>query len=328
MTATQARIAENTAPNAITTPTQDILGPGYTSRTLNLQDGDIATLVHHPSARNRLGAVLYVHGYVDYFFQTHIAEHFAEQGYDFYALDLRRYGRSLRPGDIPYFVTDLATYYEELDLAMEQIHSDGHERLVVLGHSTGGLITSLWLHDRRETMNVDALVLNSPWLDLQKSWFHRTVFTEVNDVVGRLRPRLVLPEGISSAFAKSIHKDHHGEWRYNTDWKPIHPGSIRAGWFRAIRRGHARLHRGLDVRVPVLTMHSGKSLLGLEEWTPEAMTADTVLDVEQIARWAPSIGRNVTTVTIEDGLHDLFLSVAPVRQKAFEVMDTWLGTLQ
>jgi alpha-beta hydrolase superfamily lysophospholipase len=54
------------------------------------------------------------------------------------------------------------------------------------------------------------------------------------------------------------------------------------------------------------------------------MSADTVLDVAQMERWAPSIGPNVTTATIPNGMHDLFLSGKPVRERAFEVLDAWL----
>ena len=68
-----------------------------------------ATLVRrNPPERGR--AVLYIHGWNDYFFQTQLADEMASLGYDFYALDLRRYGRSLRPGQLAGFVSDLAAY--------------------------------------------------------------------------------------------------------------------------------------------------------------------------------------------------------------------------
>jgi alpha-beta hydrolase superfamily lysophospholipase len=303
---------------------QDHLGPGYTCRQLSLRGNALATLVHHPAARNTRGAVLYVHGFVDYFFQTHVAEHFTGRGFDFYAIDLRRYGRSLRPDDVPYFIDDLTTYDEELDLAVEQIRADGHERLVVLAHSTGGLIAPLWLHDRRDAGQVDALLLNSPWLELAEGWFRRTVVTRAIDVFGKIRPMALLPEKLGVVYPESIHTNHHGEWDFNTDWKPVAGVPLHAGWLRAIRRGHARLHRGLDVRVPVLVMHSDTSLLHQRAWSPAAMSADTVLDVAQMEHWAPSIGPNVTTATIPNGMHDLFLSGKPVRERAFEVLDAWL----
>ena len=61
-------------------------------------DGEvIATLIEAPRPTRDTGrAVLYVHGYIDYFVQEHMAEAFAAHGYRFYAVELRKYGRSLR----------------------------------------------------------------------------------------------------------------------------------------------------------------------------------------------------------------------------------------
>lgn len=116
-------------------------------------------------------------------------------------------------------------------------------------------------------------------------------------------------------------------WDFNTDWKPLTAQPVRFGFLGAVRRGHARLHKGLDVRIPVLVMHSDTSRLGLKEWSPEAMRADTVLDVQQMEHWAGSIGPRVATRSIAGGMHDLFLSAKPVRDDAFAVMDTWLDSV-
>jgi alpha-beta hydrolase superfamily lysophospholipase len=75
-----------------------------------------ATLVRRYSARSR-AALIYVHGWNDYFFQTHLAERIADLGVDFYALDLRRYGRSLQQGQMRGFVNDLDDYDAELGAA-------------------------------------------------------------------------------------------------------------------------------------------------------------------------------------------------------------------
>ena len=53
--------------------------------------------------------MLHVHGFADYFFQTEYAEWWNARGYDFYALDLRKYGRSIRDHQTPNYVTDLAS---------------------------------------------------------------------------------------------------------------------------------------------------------------------------------------------------------------------------
>ena len=104
----------------------DILGEPYLAETIPLAPDDegavVATLVTRRAPGTARGAVLHVHGFCDYFFQTSAADFWAAQGYDFYALDLRKYGRSLRPHQTPNFTTDLAAYHEELDEAYRLRH--------------------------------------------------------------------------------------------------------------------------------------------------------------------------------------------------------------
>src|SRR4030095_9981404 len=85
-------------------------------------DGPVAaTLVRlqHPGASR--GAVLYVHGFIDYFFQQHVAMRFAQEGYAFYALDLRKHGRSLAAHQHPCFCKDVSEDFADLTRALEEI---------------------------------------------------------------------------------------------------------------------------------------------------------------------------------------------------------------
>ncbi|MBP2323874.1 alpha-beta hydrolase superfamily lysophospholipase [Kibdelosporangium banguiense] len=294
----------------------------FEARTLPLAGGKFATLVRVPAEQAR-GAILYVHGFADYFFQRHVAEHFTAQGFDFYAVDLRYYGRSLRDGDTPNFVLDITEYFEELDAAVELMREDGHERLTVMAHSTGGLITPLWL-DARKDYPVDGLILNSPWFELAEPWVMRTIGTAVIKGVGRIAPKLVIRNGLGGVYGQSIHKNHHGEWEFDLKMKPINAFPVLAGWLRAIRIGHARLQAGLDIQAPVLVLHSSRSWLHAKAWAQDAMTADTVLDVADMIKFAPRLGKRVTVVEIPDGLHDLFLSAEPARTKTLTEIDDWL----
>ena len=91
-------------------------------------------------------AVLALHGYTDYFFNTELADHFAARGFAFYALDLHKCGRSRRNGQTPHFTTNLASYDAELDRALTLIADDtAGARVCMYGHSAGGLIAPLWL---------------------------------------------------------------------------------------------------------------------------------------------------------------------------------------
>lgn len=306
---------------------EDILGSDYVQDTLQLQNGEIATLVKLPasSAVSPRGAILYLHGFVDYFFQDHVARHFADQGWAWYAIDLRRSGRSLRPGQEPWYTNDLTEYYEELNLAMERIQADGHNQVVLMGHSTGGLIGALWAHDRRDSKPIDALVLNSPWLDLQEPWITRTLGTWVIRALGRILPLMNAPRGLKGIYAQTIHSSASGEWDFDTNWKPLSSQPVKMGFLAAVRRAHARLHRGLDVGVPVLMVRSESSMLGLTNWSDAAAHHDLVLDVHQMKKWLPKLGTDVTDVPLTGALHDVMLSAQPIREQALSEVEKWLA---
>ncbi|CAN5838117.1 alpha/beta hydrolase [soil metagenome] len=316
------------------TPRADVLGEPFVAETIDLPDDAegavVATLVHHPAPRFHRGAVLYVHGFCDYFFQRGLAEFFGELGYDFYALDLRKYGRSLLPHQTANFCLDVAEYDPELDEAWQRItERDGHGEVVVVAHSTGGLIVPLWLDARRRAGQAvaDAVVLNSPWLDMQGSLLLRTVATQAIDQVGARRPYQVIPRTVSGVYAESLHSDHGGEWTFDTRWKPLESFPVRAGWMRAIRRAHRRLHRGVDVGAPVLVLASKRTAF-TPVWTEDVAAADIVLDVEQIARWSHRLGSYVTIARVDGALHDVFLSAEVARTEAYWVTRRWLSSLQ
>lgn len=309
----------------------DVLGPGWERTTLDLgadHEGPlVATLVRRREDGTASGqaderpAVLYVHGFNDYFFQAHLGDRMAAHGYAFYALDLRRYGRSLRPWQTPGYCDDLTEYVPELNAAARTVTGHGHRRLVVMAHSTGGLVASLWTHSLRRAGVVDALVLNSPWFDLAAPWFSRVVSTRVLDLVGpfdRYRP---LTRGPS--YSRHMHVSRGGAWEYDLTLKRPDGVPVRAGWLRAVRRGQARLARGLEIAAPVLVCVADQSGPDHDP-NPARDRQDTVLDVEQIVRRAQRLGPDVTVVRIPDGVHDLALSAEPAREHYLDTVVTWL----
>jgi alpha-beta hydrolase superfamily lysophospholipase len=311
-------------PSGSVDTTDDVLGPPYTSETLELPDDDegkvVATLVRRPAGGPTGKAVLHVHGFADYFFQTAYAEWWNARGYDFYALDLRKFGRSILPHQTPNYITDLTHYHPELDLAWERV-SAGHDHVVLSGHSTGGLITPLWAQAR----GVDArgLTLNAPWFDLPGSAWLRLGMTPLVRQLAKRQPRRVIPRTVTGLYARSLHRDHEGEWDFDLAWKPIESWPAYAGWLAAIRRGHAELHRGLSLSFPSLVLSSSRSTAPTE-LGEDVPSTDIVLDVEQIRRWSSSVGHHVTYVGIEGARHDVFLSRDEPRTRAFAELGRWL----
>jgi len=60
-------------------------------------------------------------------------------------------------------------------------------------------------------------------------------------------------------------------------------------------------------------------------WSDVARGADSVLDVDHMAKWTPALGRRTTLVRIEGGLHDLVLSAEPARKQTFDELERWMG---
>jgi alpha-beta hydrolase superfamily lysophospholipase len=303
----------------------DVLGAPYTAETIPLPDDHegevVATLVHRAAEEPTGRAVIHVHGFADYFFQTEYAEWWNARGYDFYAVDLPKYGRSMLPHQTPNYTTDLDAYFPVLDEVWRRVRAE-HERIVVTGHSTGGLTTPLWA-DARRPEGLVGMFLNSPWLDLQGPAIMRTVVSPVVKRLGRLQPMRAIPRSVSGLYTRSLHREHEGEWDFNLVWKPVESFTVYAGWLRAVRIAQARLHAGLAVAWPVLVLSSGAS------GHPRQMDAtvhgtDIVLDVPQIRRWATAVGPHVTYIAVDGALHDVVLSRPDVRARAYAELDRWL----
>ena len=315
--------------------TDDVLA-GYVQNTLALgpdPDGEgelFATIVRKADPAPSSVVVLAVHGYTDYFFNTELADHFAARGWRFYGLDLDRCGRSWRDGQTPHFTTDLARYDRELEWSAAIIAAENPAaRILVYGHSTGGLVVSLWL-DRVQargdtaTMGIAGLVLNSPFLDLTGPAILRTKATSTAiGAVSRVRKTRVIRGSGTGGYGMTLHREYHGEFDYNLAWKPLGGFPITVGWIHAIRRGQARLHRGLDVGVPNLVLRSDHSVAETAE-TEVLQCGDAVLDVAHIARWAGCLGNRTTSVPVTNAKHDVFLSLAEPRAAAYAELDRWL----
>ncbi|RZU61372.1 alpha/beta hydrolase [Zhihengliuella halotolerans] len=335
-----------TVPEGIWAP--DILGRGFAYTNLHHGrdpeaddagvDGDadlVSTLLRYrpehdffefprwPFARRRpRTAVLYLHGWSDYFYNVEVAEFWEGLGARFYALDLRRYGRSLRPWQTPGFTSDLAEYDDDLESALRVIRADlgDVERIILAGHSTGGLIASLWVD--RNPSRVDALVLNSPWLETQGSWVVRLAAAGIVDRVARRRPKALVPLPDVDYYWQSLSNQAYGQWDLHPLWRPRFAFPIRAGWMAAVLEGHARVAAGLDIRVPVLVLTSDHTVI-TTRFTPEHLEGDAVIEVDVTRQRALRLGLEVTVVAVPDATHDLFASKPVPRAAAYAAIRRW-----
>lgn len=303
---------------------------GFEQLTVDLEpdeEGDVVATVARrisPGATDAGVDLLYVHGWNDYFFQAHLADFWEDLGVRFHALDLRKYGRSIRDGQTLNYVADLGTYDEDIAAALTAIgHGLGasnSRRLLLMGHSTGGLILSLWAS--RNPGRAVGLVLNAPWLELQTREAGRRVLEPGVRAAAALNPRGPVVYYDKGLYSRAISAEYDGEWTYDTHWRSDHGRRPTPAWMAAIFRGHDQVAHGLAIDAPVLVLLSAKSS-SPSRWTEETQRTDTVLDVIGVARRVPNLGPVTTLVWVDGALHDVTLSAAPVRDVVWRETARW-----
>lgn len=301
------------------------LGEGFVCRTLRFDDDYdgpvVATLVRNdPAVGPGKPAILYIHGFIDYFFQRHVARRFADAGHDFYALDLRKYGRSLNAARHPNVCLAFEEYFPEITKALEIIAGEGHGSVVLMAHSTGALSSALYARDGRRRAQIARIVFNSPFLAVPQGPLHAAF----GAVMGKWRPFGDTDNRINEWYPKSLHRDFKGEWAFNTTLKPIEGFRAYYGWVRAVVLAQRRIEAGLGLTQPVLVMHSDKSAND-KTWSEALHRADLVLNVADIRRLGPRLGPHVVMKEIADGRHDLTLSQAEPRERCVQAMVEWAG---
>lgn len=299
----------------------------FTSQTINLKDdyegNVIATLVSCNANTGNRKSVIYLHGYIDYFFHPHVAEKFINNDFDFYALDLRKYGRSWLSHQRENYCKSITEYFEEISIVINQINEKNQSDIYLLGHSTGGLIASNYANFGEEKNKISGLILNAPFLDFYDSEFKKNVTLAACNVLSLFSDYAYINNILSPVYVQSIHKNFEGEWNFNLKWKYIKGFPTYFKWVLAIDEAHERLQKHSNIQVPVLVMHSSASTK-LSSFSEEAMKKDIVLDVEDIKERGAKLGNQVTLLEVENGMHDIFLSPKVVREKAFEGMFEWL----
>lgn len=305
----------------------DILGNDFVQQIIKMPndyDGDVVTTVIRKKGESADSkAILYVHGFNDYFFQKSLAEHFVDAGFNFYAVDLRKYGRSILPNQYPFHVQNLREYFADIDTVLKIMKQEGNREIILMGHSTGGLITSLFCHEYRKDLPVKGLILNSPFLDMNQSWFKEKILIPMVSFFAIFSKKTKIKQGISTAYGESLLKQYHGEWEYDTTKKFMQSPALTTGWIRAIHRGQKKIHRGLDIPCPILVLYSSQSIYG-DNWTPEHQNGDGVLDVKDIAKYGKRLGSKVTEVEIKEGMHDLILSKKEARDTTYQAIFDWI----
>lgn len=307
----------------------DILGKGFERQTI-LQPDDyegkvICTLIRKQSMLKTGKAVLYVHGFNDYFFQTEMGQWFNDQGFDFYAVDLRKYGRSWMPHQKLNDARDMKEYFADLDSALQIIADEGHNDVLLSGHSTGGLIVTYYVQEHPQATLYDGIFLNSPFFEFNEPWLLRRFGVPFIAKQGTKKPAKIKKGGFTKWYGYSLHDSEQGEWSYDLTWKPHVAPYVNYGWIRAIYHAQQAVRSGKKIPVPVLVIHSMHSVYP-KKWSERVFTGDAILNVKHIREVSQQLNAgNKTVIAIDGLLHDVVLSKKEFRDQAYTELKKWLN---
>lgn len=303
----------------------DIL-EGYEARYVNQGeafDGPCrSTIVRKKDPKGSRRAFLYIHGFNDYFFQAEMGERFVDSGFNFYAVDLRRYGRSREPWQYPFNIRDQKEYFADIDSALAQMRRDGNTDITLGGHSTGGLTVAFMAAERGTAIGVDRVVTDSPFLAWNFISFYRHCLIPTVSALGGIFKNCKIPQKPCDGYAYSLLREFDGEWTYNTDWKMIYSPPVTFSWIRAIQTSQkATLRKAKDIAVPLLVMHSSRKVDGCN-YDSLFRYGDAVLDPFMLQDCGERIKAKsrhpVEVCTVDSGLHDLILSLPAHREAAYD----------
>ncbi len=301
---------------------------GFEKLTINMgrdYEGDVVTtIIRKKTDLKTDSAFLYIHGFNDYFFQYELADKIEQDGYRFYAIDLRKHGRSLLPNQKESNFRDIKEYYQDIDIALNVMKSEGIKNIILLGHSTGGLISSLYVEDHKDNGIIRLLVLNSPFLDFNLKPFTKNVGVPIVSTIGKFFPNIKNTLKGKDFYNRVISKDMDGEWEINKVWKQpkLEPNY---GWVRGIHLAQKRIKKGLTIDIPILVMRSSESHYVFTDKAYQTYDGgDMVLSVKDIAKYSINLGTNITDVVIAKAFHDVFISKKEVRESAYRNMFFWV----
>ena len=271
-----------------------------TLSTYTASDGDNLAVQDWPLPEGvpLRGLVLIVHGLGEHAWRyDHVARRlndwgFAVRGYDQYGHGESGGVRGALPSQMR-LVDDLADLVDSTRMRMDE-----STPLVVLGHSMGGLVASVFAAARDRP--IDGLVLSSPALDPGLSGFQKLLLK----VIPRIAPNFTVANGLNPDF---ISHDPAVVQAYKADPRVHDRISGRLGRFIA-EGGPWVLERARSWKVPTLLMYAG---------------ADHLVNPAGSRAFAEAAPKDKVTVRCFDDLfHEIFNELEA--DEVFDTLRQWL----
>jgi alpha-beta hydrolase superfamily lysophospholipase len=128
----------------------------------------------------------------------------------------------------------------------------------------GGLIATLYAHSGSRYTDLDAIILNSPYLAAVE-----TTPAESALLALLIRTRKSVDHD-GGWYGRSIHVSNRGEWEFDLDKKPIEKVRLHGAYFSAVRNAQQDITKNrISIKYPILFMCSNRSIKADKTWRDE-----------------------------------------------------------
>jgi len=252
------------------------------------------------------GQVVIVHGLGEHVGRyAHVASRLNRAGWSVIGYDQRGHGRSEGPRGRLASEHDLLA---DLACVIDAVRAESQGRLVLLGHSLGGLVAArfvaeaLELRPRAWQRDVDALVLSSPALDVGMRTSQKVLLA----VLGRLAPDFAVANGLDPAW---LSHDPAVVAAYTAD--PLVHDRIAPRLARFLVDNGAFVQaRAAQWRVPTLLLYAGRDRCVAPRGS-RSFAAAAPRDIVEVREFEPLF-------------HEIFNE--PEQVEVFEALEAWLAS--
>ena len=279
----------------------------YTKHTHTYNDKSYTQLLYKQSLteKNEMvnkKALIWVHGYNDYYYQFCIGEKIINEGCDIFAISLRKYIKNEM-----YLSTNFDEYIEDIDIHIKYIlNKYNYEKLFLYGHSVGGLLCTIYMNKSIHKDKINGIILNSPFFELNDKVYTQIEIYIMKNILyyfGYIYPNAIISAEdykISNDYAKTILDRYY----FNTKLKTAHQNFITVGWLKECLYYQNLIQtKKINIQIPILVLCSDKS-----STNSNSRCGDSVLNISDIEKYSKYIGENTTISKIKDSTHDVLVS--------------------